>query len=146
LVLECHPVLGEVPNIGAQGVEPPGAEDHIISRQRHGEEVGGEGGTVDGQWRIADDPSARDALAVGNHRREAWTLLERKAWALGSRLRDEVVRAARVEEGDERDGDLLGVGRGDLGEGLKGEDEGVLGRGLLRLFGGVVSVVLLDAL
>jgi hypothetical protein len=79
LVLECHPVLGEVPNIGAQGVEPPGAEDHIISRQRHGEEVGGEGGTVDGQWRIADDPSARDALAVGNHRREAWTLLERKA-------------------------------------------------------------------
>lgn len=65
---------------------------------------------------------------------------------MGSRLRDEVVRAARVEEGDERDGDLLGVGRGDLGEGLKGEDEGVLGRGLLRLFGGVVSVVLLDAL
>lgn len=56
------------------------------------------------------------------------------------------MRTARVKEGDEhhraeRDSDLHGVGEGDLGKGR--EDRSVLGRGLFRLLGGVVSIMLL---
>jgi hypothetical protein len=48
-----------------------------------------------------DDPDAGDPLAVGNHGDEAWLMVKWQSRAPCRCFGDEVVGAARVEEGDQ---------------------------------------------
>jgi hypothetical protein len=75
LVCEGDRAVAEIPHDRAEHGEPPGAEDDIVPRQGHYKEISGERGTTNGQRSVVDDVDASDAFTVGDHSREARSVL-----------------------------------------------------------------------
>lgn len=141
--MERHRRRGEVPDYLAKGGHPLGAQHQIVPCKRHYKQVDVEVGAVDDDWRGADDARTRDALAVGDDRREPRSGLHRKPRAWRGAGRDEVVGRPTVEEGDEwrtadGDCDLQRPAARYAGHRVQGEDRRFRGRLLMSVGGGVV--------
>jgi hypothetical protein len=101
LVCEGDLAIAEIPYDQPEHGEPPGAEDDIVPHQGNDVEISGERYATDDQRSVADDTDARDAFAVGDQGREARLVLKRQTGPKSSSLRDEVVGAIGVQQGDE---------------------------------------------
>jgi hypothetical protein len=141
--------VAQVPDDGPKRAQPPGAKDDVVPGQGHDEEVGRERLAINEERCVTDDAGAGNALPVGHQSGETGLLLEREAGSPRCVLRDKVVRAAGVEEGDkcrgaQRHGNLHGARHGNSGHVLEGET-GRLG-GVLRRCCPIRRVIDLHAL